>query len=102
MTSTQSPESTLNVGCGHQQAGVGGGLQWVEGVLPLLLPSSVRWTVSGVACARLCLASPLCCAHALQRDRGPASGPTPCLLYDDVSAYPLQPNASYVTYLRGI
>ena len=72
---------------------------WMEGYLPVASPAQSRAVPHGIACAMLCLAtvSP-CTGYDLGRDLGPASGLVACLLYD-VSVYPLQPNASYVTYV---
>ena len=75
---------------------------WMEGCIPMTSPAQSLVVPHGIACARLCLAtasSPQpCTGYALRRGTGPASGLVACLLYD-VSVYPLQPNASYVTYI---
>ena len=75
---------------------------WLDGYLPMTSPAQSLVVHHGIACARLCLATASltqpCTAYALLRDTGPASGLIDCLLYD-VSVYPLQPNASYVTYV---
>ena len=75
---------------------------WMEGYLPMTSPAQSLEVPHGIACARRCLAtasSPQpCSGYALRRDIGSASGLVACLLYD-VSVYPLQPNASYVTYV---
>ena len=75
---------------------------WMNGYLPMTSPAQSLVVHHGIACARLCLAQASstqpCIGYALRRDTGPASGLVSCLLYD-VIITPVQPNASYVTYV---